>query len=151
MNVALAAATAIKGIMPTAVIARTSLIIGRGESAHERRVHALAAGSMTGVLFADDVRWPVHVSDLAAALLELAGSSYSGIHHVAGADAVSHYELGVLIARRDGVDPAALPSGQRVGNGLPGPVDVRLDSTSSQARLDARLRGAREFLASSIG
>ena len=79
-----AAETAIKGITPTAVIARTSLIIGDGDSQHERHVHALAAGTVTGALFTDDVRCPVHVTDLASALLELAASPYSGIRHVAG-------------------------------------------------------------------
>ncbi len=142
-----AAETAIKGITPTAVIARTSLIIGDGDSQHERHVHALAAGAVTGALFTDDVRCPVHVTDLASALLELAASPYSGIHHVAGKDAISRYELGVLIARRDGLDQATLPTGLRVDTGLPGPIDVRLDSTNTQARLSTRLRGAREFLA----
>jgi dTDP-4-dehydrorhamnose reductase len=142
-----AAETAIKGITPTAVIARTSLIIGDGDSQHERHVHALAAGAVTGPLFTDDVRCPVHVTDLASALLELAASPYAGIHHIAGTDAISRYELGVLIARRDGLDQATLPTGLRAGTGLPGAIDVRLDSTNTQARLNTRLRGAREFLA----
>lgn len=141
-----AAETAIKAISPTAVIARTSLIIGDGGSPHERRVHALATGQITGVLFTDDVRCPVHVADLAAALLELASSDHAGIHHIAGTDAVSRHELGTLIARRDGLDTAALPSGRRADTNLPGPVDVRLDCTITQQRLRTKLRGARQFL-----
>jgi dTDP-4-dehydrorhamnose reductase len=141
-----AAETAIMAISPAAVIARTSLIIGDGGSVHERRVHALAAGQITGVLFTDDVRCPVHVTDLAAALLELASSDHAGIHHVAGTDAVSRHELGTLIARRDGLDAAALPSGLRADTHLPGPVDVRLDCTITQQRLRTKVRGAREFL-----
>jgi dTDP-4-dehydrorhamnose reductase len=141
-----AAETAVKGIVPSAVIARTSLIVGGGASQHEKHVRALASGAVKGVLFTDDVRCPVHVTDLASALLELAASPHAGIHHVAGADAVSRYELGALIARRDGLDPAALPSGLRAGAGIPGPVDVRLDCAMTQSRLDTRLRGAHEFL-----
>jgi dTDP-4-dehydrorhamnose reductase len=141
-----AAETAIKAISPTAVIARTSLIIGDGGSIHERRVRALAAGQITEVLFTDDVRCPVHVADLAAALLELASSDHAGIHHVAGTDAVSRHELGILIARRDGLDTAALRAGRRADANLPGPVDVRLDCTSTQQRLRTELRGARQFL-----
>jgi dTDP-4-dehydrorhamnose reductase len=57
-------------------------------------VHALAAGAVTGALFTDDMRCPVHVTDLAAALLELTAGPYEGVHHVAGADAVSRHELG---------------------------------------------------------
>jgi dTDP-4-dehydrorhamnose reductase len=141
-----AAETAIKAISPLAVIARTSLIIGDGGSLHERRVHALATGQLTGVLFTDEVRCPVHVADLAAALLELASSGHAGIHHIAGTDAVSRHELGTLIARRDGLDTAALPSGRRADANLPGPVDVRLDCTITQQRLRTELRGARQFL-----
>jgi dTDP-4-dehydrorhamnose reductase len=142
-----AAETAVKAVAPGAAVARTSLIIGAGDSAPERFVHALAAGAASGVLFTDDVRCPVQVSDLAAALLELAAGSYSGVWHLAGADAVSRHELGLLIAGRDGLDPTALPTGLRAESGLPGPVDVRLDSSAARARLGTRLRGAREFLA----
>jgi dTDP-4-dehydrorhamnose reductase len=113
---------------------------------HEKHVHALATGAMTGVLFTDVVRCPVDVTDLAAALLELAASTHSGIHHVAGSDAISRHELGILIARRDRFDPNALPAEPRDGTGVPGPLDVRLDSTNTQARLTTRLRGAREFV-----
>ncbi|MEV5704785.1 sugar nucleotide-binding protein [Actinoallomurus sp. NPDC052274] len=141
-----AAETAVKAISPTAVTARTSLIIGDGGSFHERHVHALATGQCTGVLFTDDVRCPVHVADLAAALLELASSDHAGICHIAGTDAVSRHELATLIARRDGLDAAALPSGRRADTDLPGPADIRLDCTITQQRLRTRLRGAREFL-----
>jgi dTDP-4-dehydrorhamnose reductase len=142
-----AAETAIRAITPDAVIARTSLIIGDGGSSHEAFVHALAAGEHQGVLFTDMVRCPVHVADLAAALLELAESDLAGMHHVAGTDAVSRYELGFLIARRDGLDAAALPSGPCAATGSPRPLDVRLDCTATQRRLRTGLRGAREFLA----
>jgi dTDP-4-dehydrorhamnose reductase len=137
-----AAETAVKGLDPGAIIARTSLIIGDGGSPQEAFVHALASGATAGALFTDDVRCPVHVTDLASALLELAGSPYSGVHHVAGSDAVSRHELGVLIARRDGIDEARLPTGRRARTG------IRLDCTVTQSRLTTRLRGARSFLGS---
>jgi dTDP-4-dehydrorhamnose reductase len=142
-----AAETAVKGITPGAVIARTSLIIGDGDSKHERFVHALAAGAAPGVLYTDEVRCPVHLADLAAALLELAAAPHAGVCHVAGADAVSRHELGLLIAARDGLDPSALPGGPRPATGPPRPLDVRLDCAATQARLSTRLRGARDFLA----
>jgi dTDP-4-dehydrorhamnose reductase len=116
-----AAETAVRRLDPGAVIARTSLIIGYGHSPHEKHVHSLASGTATGVLFTDDIRCPVHVADLASALLELCRSPYSEIHHVAGADDLSRYELGVLIARRDGLDDARLPRGRRAQTGPPGP------------------------------
>jgi dTDP-4-dehydrorhamnose reductase len=146
-----AAETAVKGIAPDAVIARTSLIIGDGDSVHEGLVHAMAAGTAPGFLYTDEVRCPVHVADLAAALLELAAGPHAGTCHVAGADAVSRHELGLLIAARDGLDPFALRAGPRPATGPARPLDVRLDGTRTQARLATRLRGARDFLAPAPG
>lgn len=96
---------------PKAAVARTSLIIGHGRSVHEKVVHELADGTRAGVLFTDDIRCPVHVTDLAAALLELAAADAAGVHHLAGCDAVSRHELGILIAERDGLDASRLPTG----------------------------------------
>ncbi|GAA4949712.1 dTDP-4-dehydrorhamnose reductase [Nonomuraea thailandensis] len=144
-----AAETAVRAVLPEAAIARTSLILGHGRSGHEALVRSLATGAGEGVLFTDDVRCPVHVGDLAAALVEAAVGGLSGVLHVAGADAVSRYELGVLVARRDGLDAARLRTGRRAGSGVPGPLELRLDCSATQQRLSTRLRGAREFLAPS--
>ncbi|MEU2674086.1 sugar nucleotide-binding protein [Streptomyces sp. NPDC007164] len=143
-----AAETGVRLVHPDAVIARTSLIIGDDRrSEHVRGVHELVAGTRDGVLFTDDIRCPVHVADLAAALLELATADSTGVHHLAGADAMSRHELGTLIARRDGLDASRLPSGLRAGSALPGGLDIRLDSRATQHRLRTTLRGARRFLA----
>ncbi|MCX5278389.1 SDR family oxidoreductase [Streptomyces virginiae] len=138
--------TAVRLLHPAAAIVRTSLIIGDGGSGHERVVHELADGTRSGALFTDDVRCPVHVADLAAALLELATSRVAGIAHVAGSEALTRYELGLLIARRDGLDPSLLPAGRRADTRLPGALDVRLDCRATQQRLSTRFRGARAFL-----
>ncbi|MEU8543054.1 sugar nucleotide-binding protein [Streptomyces sp. NPDC048717] len=141
-----AAETAVRLLCPGAVVARTSLIIGNGGSKHEYMVHELAAGTRQGALFTDDVRCPVHVEDLAAALREITHSDAAGVFHLAGPDALSRYELGELIARRDGLDPTRLPAAHRSVTGLSGGLDVRLDSRATQQKLTTRLRGAREFL-----
>ncbi|WP_327669490.1 MULTISPECIES: sugar nucleotide-binding protein [unclassified Streptomyces] len=141
-----AAETGIRLLDPDAVIARTSLIIGDIQSEHVRLVHDLATGSRSGALFTDDIRCPVHVDDLAAALLELAFTDACGVHHLAGADAVSRHRLGVLIAQRDGLDASRLPEALRATTALPGALDVRLDSRATQAKLRTRLRGVHEFL-----
>ncbi|MFI8793753.1 SDR family oxidoreductase [Streptomyces sp. NPDC055105] len=141
-----AAETGILAVHPKAVVARTSLIIGHGRSEHERLVHQLAAGTVDGALFTDDIRCPVHVSDLAAALLELASGGATGIRHLAGSDALSRHELGTLIARRDGLDASHLPTGLRAHSTVPGALDVRLQSQATQRQLCTVLRGARQFL-----
>ncbi|WP_330334804.1 sugar nucleotide-binding protein [Streptomyces sp. NBC_00536] len=140
------AETGVLAVHPKAVVARTSLIIGHGQSVHERIVHELADGTRAGVLFTDDIRCPVHVTDLAAALLELADTDATGIHHLAGPDAVSRHELGILIAERDGLDASQLPTALRAESTLPGALDVRLDSRTTQRGLRTTLRGARQFL-----
>ncbi|WFB89067.1 MULTISPECIES: sugar nucleotide-binding protein [Streptomyces] len=144
-----AAETAVRLLSAGAVVARTSLIIGDGRSEHERLVHALAAGTRDGALYTDDVRCPIHVGDLAAALWELTVSDRTGVFHLAGPDAVTRHELGALIAQRDDLDPSLLPTGRRADSGLPGGLDVRLDSRATQQKLRTRLRGAREFLSGS--
>ncbi|MGW1767600.1 SDR family oxidoreductase [Streptomyces sp. NPDC002073] len=141
-----AAETGILAVHPKAAVARTSLIIGHGRSVHEKLVHELAAGTRNGALFTDDIRCPVHVTDLAAALLELATADTTGIHHLAGHDAVSRHELGTLIAKRDGLDASRLPTGLRADSTLPGALDVRLNSQATQRTLHTTLRGARQFL-----
>jgi dTDP-4-dehydrorhamnose reductase len=131
---------------PKAAIVRTSWITGDdGRSGSERLTAGLARGG-AGALFTDDVKTPVHVADLAAAVLELCASGLAGVLHVAGADAVSRYELGCLIAARDGLVPAALPSGTRASAGMK-PSVVRLDVSRAAGLLATRLRGAREFTA----
>lgn len=135
-----AAETTIRTIRPDALVARTSLIIGSdGTSGEELRVRRLAAGE-PGAFFTANVRCPVHVSDLAAALLELLGCGAAGIAHLGGPEAISRHDLGRLIASRDGLDPGTLPS-------EPGtPSDIQLDSRRTQALLRTRLRPAGEFL-----
>lgn len=140
-----AAETVVLAVCPDAVVARTSLILGDGRSQHERLVHELVRGD-DGALFEDERRCPVHVADLAAALVELAGNEVTGVLHVAGADGMSRLELGRLVARRDGLDAAALRGTTRALAQVAGPVDVRLDSSLAATVLETRLRGAREFL-----
>ena len=62
---------------PGALIARTSLLYGAGGGPQEALVEgALAGGEIA--FFTDEVRCPVHVADLAAALVELTAEGPSG-------------------------------------------------------------------------
>ena len=118
---------------PEALIVRTSLIVGgRQPSKHE--LAALTGGPW----FTNEIRSPVHVTDLAQALLELAELEVSGPLHVAGADDVSRAELAELVVRRP-VETAKAPPAR--------PLDCRLDSSRARELLTVRLRGVREVLA----
>jgi dTDP-4-dehydrorhamnose reductase len=142
-----AAETAVRAIDPTAAVVRTSLIVGDGRGAHETLTHDLIAGRSTGMLFTDQIRKPIHVDDLADGLLELAANDYRGILNVAGTDAISRYDLGVLVARRDGLDPASIPSGRAADLGVTVPADIRLTTDRAESLLRTRLRGVNEFMA----
>lgn len=144
-----AAETAVRAIAPDAAIVRTSLIIGDEPYKHVQMVLDMSAGTRTDALFTDEIRCPVDVGDLAAALLELIDLPYAGVLNVAGTDALSRYDLGVLIARRWGVDAGTLRGISTIESGLRRPTNVRLDTRRAQALLCTKLRGARTFLATS--
>ena len=140
-----AAETAVRAIDPAAAVVRTSLILGYGLGATEKLTHDLAAGRVRGLLFTDQIRKPIHVDDLADALIELAGNGYAGVLNVAGSDAISRYDLGLLVAERDGIDPARIPHGPTPA-GLILPTDIRLSIGKAANLLKTRLRGCREFV-----
>lgn len=141
-----AAETAVRAILPSAAIVRTSLIIGDAPYKHVRMVLDMLAGKHDDALFTDEMRCPIAVDDLAAALLELAANDYAGVLNVAGADALSRYDLGKLIAQRWGYDPALLRSTTTTASGLRRPTDVRLNISRAREVLRTPLRGATTFL-----
>jgi dTDP-4-dehydrorhamnose reductase len=142
-----AAETAVRAIAPEATVVRTSLVLGDGRSPQEAIVHEMLDGTRDGVLFTDEVRCPIHVHDLADALLELAAGDRPGILNVAGTQAVDRHQLGVLIARHLGRDPAGLRAGTQAQLGLVRPGDVRLSVGRAQALLRTPLRAVTDFLA----
>lgn len=90
-------------------------------------------------LFTDEFRCPIWVYDLAEACLQLAESSYTGILHVAGPEALSRYELGVLLARLRGLDPAdGITHGLLAKSGLSRPRDCTLDINRARHLLNMR-------------
>jgi dTDP-4-dehydrorhamnose reductase len=145
-----AAETAVRAVDPGAAVVRTSLIVGDGLGHHEKLTRDLIAGRVEGVLFTDMIRKPVHVDDLADALLELATLDYAGILNVAGPDAISRYDLGVLMALGEGLDPARLVAGSIASAGLSLPKDVRLRTDRAVSVVSTRLRGVREFMVSPV-
>jgi dTDP-4-dehydrorhamnose reductase len=86
------------------------------------------------------------VHDLVDALLELAAGDYPGILNVAGTQAVNRHQLGVLLARREGRDPAVLRAGTHAELGVVRPADVRLSVGRAQALLRTPLRAVADFL-----
>ena len=118
---------------PAATIARTSLIYGVPDGPQERLAHE---GTR---FFIDELRSPVHVADLAQALLDLLELEVPGPLHLGGADDISRYDFALLL----GADPATIERAQTTPDRAP---DVTLDSSQAAALLETRLRGVYEVL-----
>lgn len=138
---------AIRAIAPQAAIVRTSLTISREPlDLHTQFILDIAAGRTAGLLFTDQYRCPIGVDDLAGALLELAAGTFAGVINVAGANAVSRYDLGRVVARAYHIEVAQLPAGPIPAQMTSEVVaDIRLDSTLARALLKTRLRGIYEW------
>jgi dTDP-4-dehydrorhamnose reductase len=133
---------------PGALVVRTSLIYGGAEpSRHERAACEAARGRSGMVFFEDELRTPVVVGDLAAALLELADRDERGILHVAGPDTVSRYEFAFLLAQAHGLSGERIPRGRLELSGLDRPANCALDSSCARSLLETRLRGVVEYAA----
>jgi dTDP-4-dehydrorhamnose reductase len=94
--------------------------------------------------FTDELRCPIAVADLAAAVLELAELDTVGALHVAGAEVLSRLDFARLVCLHHGRDPALLRGAPA---GPDRPKHLVLDSARARALLRVRLRGAREVLA----
>ena len=133
---------------PQASIVRTSLIYGF-EPLDPRTLWVVDSVRQRQpiTLFADELRCPVWVEQLAVALLELASGEHSGIWHLAGPQSLSRYDFGQRLARFYGLDPAGITSGLSRDSGLHRPRDCRLDTSKAQAELALPLWGVDEVLA----
>lgn len=131
---------------PTAVIVRTSLLIGSElPSGHEEAVHRAITGETSTEFFTDEYRSPVLVDDLAAALFALATRhEVHGVLHLGGPVPLSRAELAKLIAERHGWDSSQLRFTTLAEAGLIRPSKVVLDS-SAAARHGLAVRGPSDW------
>ncbi len=146
-----AAEQAVADLCPKASIVRTSLIYGF--SPPDPRTMWVLNSVRHGqpiTLFTDELRCPVWVEQLAAALLELITldeASAAGVWHLAGPQPLSRYQFGRRLVRAWGLNPAGITPGLSRESGLFRPRDCRLDVSKAQARLRSPLWGVDEVLA----
>jgi dTDP-4-dehydrorhamnose reductase len=141
------AEAAVRSAHPGAAIVRTSLIYGGPElSSHERAVLDAVDGTAPMAFFADEIRCPAHIGDLAQAVLELSHLSLAGPLHLAGSDAVSRYEFARLVAAAHGRAEGVVEAAFSAALPDPRPLDCRLDCGRSRSLLRTRMRGVREVL-----
>ncbi len=126
----------VRAAHPDTLVVRTSLIVGGPGFAPSKHEQVALDPALT--FYDNEIRSPIQVEDLAAALLELAVLDVTGLLHVAGADAVSRADLAELVAGRP-VRRAPAPEGR--------PLDCSLDSSCACTQLRTELRGVRTVLA----
>ena len=136
-------------LYPPAVIVRPSLIWGLNPIDYQTRWLVDGVKRREPVtLFTDEYRCPVHVLDLCAALLELAGKSdVHGLMNMGGGQALNRWELGLklLYALRLPAVPH-LVRGTVKESGLDRPRDLTMISARAARLLKTKLRGVDEVI-----
>jgi dTDP-4-dehydrorhamnose reductase len=124
---------------PRHTVVRTSLNGGtspkRNRGFDEQARNAWQAGQ-TLRLFTDEFRSPIDASVTARAIAELAIAKATGLYHVAGAERLSRFELGQLLAARwPGLNPRIEAASLKEYRGAPRPPDCSLNCAKAQASL----------------
>ncbi len=128
---------------PESLIVRTSLIYGwRPHIDRQTRwiITSLRNGDPLR-LFTDELRCPIWVETLAAAIVKLAALSVTGILHIAGAQTLSRYEFGVRLARFHGLDPTPIIAARSRESGLLRPLNCTLNCSHAQTLLQTTFPG----------
>lgn len=135
---------------PNHLVIRTSLNGGvspTGDRGFNEQLRRAFQAGKTLRLFTDEYRSPTHALVTARAVWELALAEASGIYHLAGAERLSRWEIGQLVARRcPELQPRIEAGFIRDYEGPPRPADTSLNCAKAQQRLSFRLPGLREWL-----
>jgi dTDP-4-dehydrorhamnose reductase len=130
---------------PSAVVARVTLVVGRGfglrATASESIAWSLRRGQRVR-LFTDQFRTPVDAESLSDALGRLLEGGAAGRFHLGGGERLSRHALGLRTARRLGLDEGLIDAVEAADHpsGAPRPADVSLDSSRASRELGWRPR-----------
>lgn len=140
--------------LPDAAVVRTSLITSfHPLDPRSAWVAAGLRGEIPLTLFADELRCPAEVGDLARQLWELVllpESERGGVWHLAGPEALSRYALGILIAATLRLPPDRLRWGTSRDSPDPRPRDLRLLTARADALLRSRIRPISQVAAEAL-
>ena len=126
---------------PQQAVVRTSLNAGNsptGDRAFNEEMRASFKVGRTLNLFEDEFRCPIPAEVTACAIWEIVGES--GIFHLCGAERLSRYEIGKLIAaNHPELNPKIMRGTLRDYKGSPRSPDTSLNCSKIQAKLSFRL------------
>ena len=142
-----AAEWVVAGLERDWAVVRTSLVLGlpllgTAKSTISRALSVLQSGLEFSVSDRE-IRSPIDVVTLARALLEIAGSGFSGYLHLAGNDVVNRFDMTRRVAAKFGL-PADLivpRASIEVSGGAPRPLDVSLCNAKARSMLDTPMLG----------
>ena len=136
---------------PRHAVVRTSLNGGTSRAGNRGFNEQLRLAWQTGQmvnLFTDEFRCPIFAGETARAVWELVNQKRTGLFHVAGAEKLSRWQIGQLIAARwPQLNPKITPSSAANFPGPPRPLDTSLNITKVQKVLSVPLPGLGEWLA----
>jgi dTDP-4-dehydrorhamnose reductase len=138
------------------VVVRTSIVyrIHPPDPANRALLLTPLTHGATPLLFTDEYRSPIHIDDIADALLELAAWSpsqcaslpASGILHVAGPERLDRYTFACRLAPHFGINAARLQGATRLASKFVRPGDCSLDTGRARTLLRTRLRSLEDVL-----
>lgn len=143
---------AVRAAGGNAVIARVALVmglpvIGTGNSFLAKFIAAWKEGKQVGVPDIE-VRSPIDVITLGAALLELAQNDFTGTIHLGGNDVINRFVMAQRIAAKLGYDPALVyPNNpESIPGRAPRPRDVSFDNSLARTALTTPMASIEEGL-----
>jgi dTDP-4-dehydrorhamnose reductase len=136
---------------PCHIIVRTSINGGVSRAGNrgfnEDLRLAWQAGRMMN-LFTDELRCPIFAGETARAVWELVNQGHTGLFHVAGAEKLSRWQIGQLMAARcPQLNPKITPDLAANFPGPPRALDTSLNIVKIQKLLSAPLPGLTGWLA----
>jgi dTDP-4-dehydrorhamnose reductase len=141
------AETAVTAASGDSLIVRTSLIYGWRPTmarAAQWMIDTLDRGD-TVRLWSDEMRCPIWVETLAAAVVELADIEQAGFLHLGGDQVMSRYDFGVALLRFHGIDPSPVVAVPSPTDQLR-PLNCTLDSSRAKGLLSTPLDGVDQVL-----
>src|SRR6185437_14232005 len=124
---------------PKHTVVRTSLNFGRsptGDRAFNEQMRRALERGETLQLLTDEFRCPIPAVETARAMWELAAQDAPGLYHLAGAERLSRWEIGQILAKHwMGPKPKMEPGSIRDFRGLPRSPDTSLNCGKIQKLL----------------
>lgn len=136
------------------LVVRTSLNAGKSPTGDrgmdEQMIRAWQAGTAMN-LFVDEFRCPIPAEATARAIWELVSAKTAGLYHVAGAEKLSRWQIGELLAKRHPEFRSLIkPGSLKDYEGAPRSPDTSLNCAKVQAALSFALPRFSEWIGERI-